>query len=74
MPRAQRTIDVHTSLLRPAEVAAELGCHLASVYREMDRGNLKWVGVLERGRRIRREDLDTYITSRLRGGWNQNRP
>ncbi len=71
MPRAQRIIDVRASLLTPEEVRAELNCCLASVYNLMNRGDLPWIRILNRGRRIRRSDLDAYLARNAKGGWNQ---
>lgn len=59
-------------LLRPKQVAEILGCHLSSVYREMDRGRLPWVQILSKGRRIRRSDLEQYVERNLKGGWAQD--
>lgn len=71
MPRAQRIVNADTQLLRPTEVAAELDIGLTSVYALMARGELRWIKVLGKGRRIRREDLNAFLEARLRGGWNQ---
>ena len=50
-------------LLSVAEVAAELGCGRDTVYRLLTSGALPSVIVGGRLRRVRREDLLTYIDS-----------
>jgi excisionase family DNA binding protein len=50
-------------LLSVAEVAAELGCGRDTVYRLMTSGALPSVIVGGRLRRVRREDLFTYVDS-----------
>jgi excisionase family DNA binding protein len=50
-------------LLSVAEVAAELGCGRDTVYALLSSGLLPSVLVGARLRRIRRHDLQTYVTS-----------
>lgn len=51
-------------LLSVNEVAAELGCGRDTVYRLLAAGQLRSITVGGRLRRIRREDLRSYIDSR----------
>jgi excisionase family DNA binding protein len=60
-------------LLSVAEVAAELGCGRDTVYRLMTSGALPSVIVGGRLRRVRREDLRTYVDS-LAVTWPAQRP
>ena len=50
--------------LTVAEVAAELRCTRVTIYRLMASGDLPYVQMSERTRRVTREQLDKFIQSR----------
>ena len=50
--------------LTVAEVAAELRCTRVTIYRLMASGDLPYVQMSERTRRVTREQLDKFIESR----------
>lgn len=58
----------HKPFLTPAEVAGVLGLNVFTIYNLLKSGELKGVKLGHRTWRIKKEDLDRYVTNKEVGG------